>query len=81
MSDIIALELLQCALSMGIEVPGELKITGFDGIEEASRTRPYLSTVCQSSVEKGMQAANLLLSGENQSMSLSYELKLGETIG
>tara|TARA_Y100001934_G_scaffold220146_1_gene262043 strand:+ start:1298 stop:2320 length:1023 start_codon:yes stop_codon:yes gene_type:complete len=81
MSDIIALELLQCALSMGIDVPGELKITGFDGIEEASRTRPYLSTVCQSSVEKGMQAANLLLSGENQSMSLSYELKLGETIG
>ncbi len=81
MSDIIALELLQCAMSMGIDVPGELKITGFDGIEEASRTRPYLSTVCQSSVEKGMQAASLLLSGENRSLSLSYELKLGETIG
>lgn len=80
MSDIIALELLQCALSMGIDVPSELRITGFDGIEEASRTRPYMATVCQSSVEKGMEAAKLLLSGETKSMSLPYEIKLGETI-
>lgn len=80
MSDIIALELLQCALSMGIDVPGELRITGFDGIEEASRTRPYLATVCQSSREKGIAAAKLLLSGENKSVTLPYELKLGETI-
>ena len=80
MSDIIALELLQCALTMGIDIPGELRITGFDGIEEAARTRPYMATVCQSSVEKGMEAAKLLLSGENTSMSLPYEIKLGETI-
>ena len=33
MSDIIALELLHMALEMGIKVPQELKITGFDGIE------------------------------------------------
>ena len=80
MSDIIALELLQCALTMGIDIPGELRITGFDGIEEAARTRPYMATVCQSSVEKGMEAAKLLLSGDNTSMSLPYEIKLGETI-
>ncbi len=80
MSDIIALELLQCALSMGIDVPGELRITGFDGIEEAARTRPYMATVCQSSVEKGMQSARLLLSGEKENMSLPYEVRVGETI-
>ena len=54
--------------------------TGFDGIEEAARTRPYMATVCQSSVEKGMEAAKLLLSGDNTSMSLPYEIKVGETI-
>ena len=81
MSDIIAIELLQCALGMGIDVPGELKITGFDGIDEAARTRPQLSTVCQSSIEKGQVAARLLLAGDDaKSEVLSFELLSGETI-
>ncbi|MCC2616607.1 LacI family DNA-binding transcriptional regulator [Aestuariibacter halophilus] len=79
MSDIIALEVLQCALSMGIKVPQELKITGFDGIDEAARTRPYLTTVCQSSVDKGKAAAQLLLAGDTNSQQLPYVLKKGET--
>ena len=61
MSDIIALELLHMALEMGIKVPEELRITGFDGIEEAERARPSLTTVCQSSIEKGIKAADALL--------------------
>ncbi len=81
MSDIIAIELLQCALGMGIDVPGELKITGFDGIDEAARTRPQLSTVCQPSIEKGQVAARLLLAGDSaESQVLSIKLLNGETI-
>lgn len=80
MSDIIALELLQCAMSMGISVPGELRITGFDGIDEAARTRPLLTTACQSSVEKGVIAATSLLSNDSDSKILPYEIKLGETV-
>lgn len=79
MSDIIALELLQCAMAMGIKVPEELKITGFDGIDEALRTRPYLTTVCQSSLEKGALAATTLLSGNADSADLPFEIKTGET--
>jgi len=80
MSDIIALELLQSALSMGIKVPEELKITGFDGIEEADRTRPYLTTVCQSSALKGEMAAQALLSESLKSTVLPFDLKIGETV-
>ena len=80
MSDIIALELLQTALSMGIEVPGELRITGFDGIEETTRTRPYLTTVCQASEEKGRTAALMLLDGSSEDCLLPYTLRVGETV-
>lgn len=80
MSDIIALELLHMALEMGISVPLDMKITGFDGIEEAERTRPRLTTVCQSSAEKGVQAAQALLNDMEDKTMLPFELREGETI-
>ena len=79
MSDIIALELLQCALSMGIQVPEGLKITGFDGIDEAKRTRPQLTTVSQSSTDKGRRAAELFLSFSKESVVLPFTILEGET--
>ncbi|GGW87204.1 LacI family DNA-binding transcriptional regulator [Alteromonas halophila] len=81
MSDIIALELLQCALSMGLRVPQDLRIAGFDGIDEASRTRPLMATICQSSERKGELSAKALLSGNKEAQLLPYELRRGETIG
>ncbi|WP_018983145.1 LacI family DNA-binding transcriptional regulator [Salinimonas chungwhensis] len=80
MSDIIALELLQVALARGIRVPDELKITGFDGIEEAARTRPLLTTVCQSSINKGELAARQLLNHSMSNEVLAYEIIAGETV-
>lgn len=80
MSDIIALELLQCALAKGIKVPQELKITGFDGIDEALRTRPNLTTICQPSIEKGALAAKMLLDKQSDSITMPFELLVGQTI-
>lgn len=80
MSDIIALELLHLALDMGIKVPEELRITGFDGIEEAERARPRLTTVCQSSIEKGVEATKALLEQVSTKSMLSFELREGETV-
>lgn len=81
MSDIIALELLQCALTMGIKVPQDLKITGFDGIDEAARTRPYLATICQSSEQKGRLASEMLLTGNKEPQILPFDMRIGETVG
>ncbi len=80
MSDIIALELLQYAGSQNIEVPGALRITGFDGIDEAARTRPNLTTICQSSLTKGELAAERLLSGSQESTQLPFDILSGETV-
>lgn len=79
MSDIIALELLHTATAMGIEVPGQIRITGFDGIDEASRTRPNLTTVCQSSEEKGRRAVSMLLQQETTPVILPFDILIGET--
>ena len=81
MSDMIALELLHAAHELGIDVPGELKITGFDGIDEADRSRPPLTTVYQSSLEKGTLAAEKLMVGTTTSVVLKTEIKKGETAG
>jgi DNA-binding LacI/PurR family transcriptional regulator len=80
MSDIIALELLHLALDMNIKVPEELKITGFDGIGEAERARPRLTTVCQSSSGKGVEATKALLNQVTAKSTLPFELQVGETV-
>jgi DNA-binding LacI/PurR family transcriptional regulator len=64
MSDITALGVLDAARSLGISVPDELSIVGFDGIEEGESTSPGLTTVVQPLHEKGVQAIRMLLSPE-----------------
>ena len=64
MSDVIALGAIRVAKSLGLRVPQDVAITGFDGIPEASRVDPPLTTVCQQSTKKGRLAATMLLEGE-----------------
>lgn len=79
MSDLIALEVLKLAKDQGIKIPEELRITGFDGIDEAIRTRPSLTTVCQASDEKGKVAARTLLDGIKESSLIPYQIKSGDS--
>ncbi|MEY2401911.1 MAG: hypothetical protein QOJ08_2022 [Ilumatobacteraceae bacterium] len=46
---------------LGIAVPADLAIIGFDGLEAGTHTRPTLSTVSQSFFEIGATAASLLI--------------------
>ncbi|MGB3724518.1 MAG: LacI family DNA-binding transcriptional regulator [Glaciecola sp.] len=66
MSDILALSALKVARELGIRVPQDVQITGFDDIPEAARSEPTLTTICQQSIEKGRIAANLLLESLKQ---------------
>ena len=61
MSDVLALTLIRVAKSMGIKVPEQLQVIGFDDIPESQHSEPPLTTVCQQSIEKGRQSAHLLL--------------------
>jgi DNA-binding LacI/PurR family transcriptional regulator len=64
-SDQLALAALSVARELGIRVPEDLKIVGFDGIPETARSHPTLSTVQQPSFEKGQLAAMMVLSPDN----------------
>jgi LacI family transcriptional regulator len=59
--DWIALQVLDEARALGIRVPEELSIVGFDDVMAASMTTPPLTTVRQPLVEMGREAARLLM--------------------
>lgn len=61
MSDRLALGVLEAARQMGLQVPQDVSIVGFDDIPEAARTTPRLTTVHQPLLEKGIWAGRLLL--------------------
>jgi len=60
MMDVLALGALEAARDRGLSVPGDLTLTGYDGIPEA--VGPGLTTVCQPLVDKGRLAGDLYLS-------------------
>ena len=79
MSDLIALSAMREALQLGIAIPQQLKVVGFDGIDETQRYHPTLSTVCQFSDAKGEAAVKAFLSSDDSPRLLPYELKPGES--
>ena len=46
-SDVMALGVIQEATARGLDVPGDVSVVGFDGIEAADWTRPVLTTIEQ----------------------------------
>lgn len=60
-NDLSAVRLLDTAQEMGIRVPEELSIVGFDDVPEAAATTPQLTTVAQPLHEMGAQALRMVL--------------------
>lgn len=60
-SDMAAIGAIAAAREMGIRVPEDLEVIGFDDLPVAALCHPPLSTVRQPIVEKGRLAAELLL--------------------
>ena len=61
-NDLVAMGLLQHAISAGLDVPGDLAIVGYDDIEFAAAAAVPLTSVRQPRQELGRTAARLLLS-------------------
>lgn len=80
-TDVLGLGALEHARWRGIDVPGELSVTGFDGVGEALRRG--LSTVRQPIEDKGRRAGALLLRPSHSGLAvtemLDTELVLGRT--
>jgi DNA-binding LacI/PurR family transcriptional regulator len=61
MSDILALGALEAAAELGVAVPRELSVVGFDDSPAAAHAVPPLTTVTQPQEEKGRLAAQWLM--------------------
>jgi DNA-binding LacI/PurR family transcriptional regulator len=60
-TDVLALGVLQVARGLGLSVPRDLSVVGFDDIEEAHRASPALTTIAQDLQGKGRIAARTVL--------------------
>jgi DNA-binding LacI/PurR family transcriptional regulator len=61
LSDQLAFGVFEAAKKMGLSIPEDLSVVGFDDVSEASRTGPPLTTVYQPHVEKGLVAGRMLV--------------------
>ena len=59
-NDPLALGAMKAALSLGLAIPRDLSIVGFDDVEAAAHTSPPLTTVRVDKTELGRHAARLL---------------------
>lgn len=61
LSDRLAFGVIEAATQMGLSVPDDLSVVGFDDVPEAARSTPPLTTLRQPHVEKGLQAGRKLV--------------------
>jgi DNA-binding LacI/PurR family transcriptional regulator len=84
-SDVLAAGVLQAAAELGLRVPEDLSVVGFDGAELPWLTPTRLTTVVQPSDEKGRLAAraamDLVEGGAPTRVLLPVELRVGTTSG
>ena len=84
-NDVLAIGALKKAKQMGLDVPRDISITGFDDIELATVTDPELTTVHVPHRDMGRKAAKMLvemINGEDpaRSIELVTELRLRGTL-
>jgi DNA-binding LacI/PurR family transcriptional regulator len=76
MSDVLALGALQAAAELGIAVPAELSLVGFDDSPAAALATPALTTVAQPHEEKGRVAAEWLVDAIERGQPLPDDRRL-----
>jgi DNA-binding LacI/PurR family transcriptional regulator len=83
LSDLLAVGVIQAAESMGLRVPDDLTVVGFDGIDTPWLGDRLLTTVIQPYTEKGQIVGRMVtevLSGKTpDNVHLPVELRIGST--
>ncbi|MFT7430408.1 MAG: DNA-binding LacI/PurR family transcriptional regulator [Colwellia sp.] len=77
MSDLIALAAIKEINAMGLNIPADIRVVGFDGIDEALRSTPPLTTVHQNSEKKGIKAAELFINRATDSVLIPFHIENG----
>jgi len=85
-NDVLAIGALRAAKEMGLRVPEDISITGFDDLEIAQLAEPALTTVHVPHREMGRRAAHLLIDMQDnaapvQSRCLATDIRLRASLG
>jgi DNA-binding LacI/PurR family transcriptional regulator len=84
-SDVLAAGVLQAAADLGLDVPADVSVVGFDGADLPWLGATVLTTVVQPSGEKGRAAARaameLVAGGRPADVLLPVSLRIGTTTG
>ena len=85
-NDVLAIGALRAAREMGLSVPGDVSITGFDDIEIAVLAEPALTTVHVPHREMGRRAASMLIgmlrdSETPTSVKLPTDIRMRRSLG
>lgn len=85
-NDLLALTVIASLRRMGLRVPQDVSVTGFDGIDLIRHISPKLTTIVQPSRTMGVLAASMVLdmaAGRTgpQHLRADYNFSRGETIG
>ena len=86
-NDLLAIRSIRAAHLVGLSVPRDLSVVGFDGIALGEDLTPMLSTITQPNAEIGSRAAGLLVQAlaggaslkPNASLTLPHAFRLGES--
>ncbi len=79
LSDIIAYGVIKAAGIHGLQLPHDLSIVGFDDLETSMLVSPALTSIRQPILEKGRQAADILIrmiQGENSPAHVTLPVEL-----
>ncbi len=85
-NDVLAAGAMAAARSLGLKVPEDVSITGFDDIEIAQLVSPTMTTVHVPHREMGREAARLLIAmrddqGARDSVRLETEIRIRDSLG
>ena len=84
-SDILALGVIAAAGKMGLQVPWDLSVTGFDDVDYTTMFHPYLTTVSVPCYELGRRSMLMLYDliaqkpGAEREVYLPHQIVLRET--
>jgi LacI family repressor for deo operon, udp, cdd, tsx, nupC, and nupG len=87
-NDLLAIRCMRAAHQVGLRVPEDLSVTGFDGIGLGEDLTPALTTIAQPSSEIGQRSVELLVQalagpgslGPANSLTLDLHFRAGESI-
>ena len=79
-NDLLAGGVVRAARALGIDVPGEVSVVGFDDLTLASLLEPALTTVHAPKYEMGARAAQLLFEHMHSESEMRWELLRGSLV-